>query len=103
MLPLSACAAEIEAKRLRHAPLREPALTQQLGTAVTGHLELPRGFAIRVSEIIREEAVRLVESGVWNARLCPPRRGSYVAAPGELGLAGGSRSVTTRPAGSPSA
>ncbi|WP_066064122.1 LysR family transcriptional regulator [Frankia sp. EI5c] len=72
VLPLSACAAEIEAKRLRHAPLREPALTQQLGTAVTGHLELPRGFAIRVSEIIREEATRLVESGVWRARISPP-------------------------------
>ncbi|MGF7235484.1 MAG: LysR family transcriptional regulator [Frankia sp.] len=77
VLPLSACAAEIEAKRLRHAPLCEPSLTQQLGTAVTGHLEVPRGFSIRIGEIIREEVARLVESGAWNARLSPPpRRGN---------------------------
>jgi DNA-binding transcriptional LysR family regulator len=73
VLPLSACALEVEAKRLRFAPLREPSLTQQLGIAVTSQLELPTGFARKVSEIIREEALRLIKSGVWIARLSPPR------------------------------
>ncbi|OHV27918.1 MULTISPECIES: LysR family transcriptional regulator [Pseudofrankia] len=75
VLPLSAVAAEIEAKRLRYAPLRKPTLTQQLGTAVTGHLEQPRGFAIKISEIIREEATRLIESGGWKAQIFPPGHG----------------------------
>jgi DNA-binding transcriptional LysR family regulator len=81
VLPLSAVAAEIETKRLRHAPLREPTLTQQLGTAVTGHLEQPRGFAIRISAIIREEATRLVESNVWKAQLFSPGHGAQARVP----------------------
>ncbi|WP_018637752.1 LysR family transcriptional regulator [Parafrankia elaeagni] len=72
VLPLSACAAEIDARKLCYAPLRDPSLTRQLGIAVTANLELPRGFATRVGEIIREEAARLVESGGWGARLSPP-------------------------------
>lgn len=72
VLPLSACAFEIETNRLRHAPLRGPSLTQQLGIAVTSHLELPRGFAARVGQIIREEAERLIRSGTWIARVSPP-------------------------------
>ncbi|WP_018637518.1 LysR family transcriptional regulator [Parafrankia elaeagni] len=73
VLPRSACVAEFETERLRHAPLRDPSLTQQLGIAVTSHLELPRGFATRVGQIIREEAERLVRSGVWTAQLAPRR------------------------------
>lgn len=69
VLPRSACAREINAGRLRHAPLVEPTLTQQVGTATTAQLELPRGFATRVGEIIRAEAERLVGSGAWAARL----------------------------------
>jgi LysR family transcriptional regulator, nitrogen assimilation regulatory protein len=72
VLPLSACAAEVEANRLRHAPLHDPSLTQQLGIAVTSQLELTRGFAIRVGELIQEEAARLIRSGAWTARLSPP-------------------------------
>lgn len=71
VLPLSACAPEIDANRLRHAPLRDPSLTQQLGIAVTSHLELSRGFAIKVGELIREEAERLILTGAWRARLSP--------------------------------
>ncbi|MEX5712193.1 LysR family transcriptional regulator [Parafrankia sp. FMc6] len=76
ILPLSACATDIENKRLRYAPLRNPALTQQLGTGTTSHLELPRGFATKVGQVIRDEAERLVGSGVWAARISPPQRGA---------------------------
>ncbi|ADP82408.1 LysR family transcriptional regulator [Pseudofrankia inefficax] len=73
VLPLSACGAEMAARRLRYAPLREPALSQQIGSAASTHLELPRGFAIRVGAMIREEADQLIASGAWNARMLPPR------------------------------
>ena len=73
ILPLSACGPEIEAGRLRYAPLRDPALTQPLGIAVTSQLDLPTGFATKVSAVIREETARLIESGRWVARLLPPR------------------------------
>lgn len=73
VLPLCACAEELHGKRLRHAPLREP-LTHQLGVGVTGHLELPRGFATKVSEIFLEECTRLMKSGAWAARPAPPQR-----------------------------
>ncbi|MBE3203526.1 MULTISPECIES: LysR family transcriptional regulator [Parafrankia] len=73
VLPLSACATEIATKRLRHAPLGGPSLTHQLGIAVTSHLELPRGFATKVGQVIREEAEGLVRSGVWAAELSPRR------------------------------
>jgi LysR family nitrogen assimilation transcriptional regulator len=75
VLPMSACAADIEAQRLRYAPLGEPAPTHQLATAVTSNLDLPRGFARRVGEVIRDEAVQLVRSGVWSARLSSPMQG----------------------------
>ncbi|XUL93879.1 LysR family transcriptional regulator [Streptomyces galilaeus] len=75
ILPYSACRTEIEAGRLRHAPLRDPALTHRLGLAVTSQLELPRGFAAKVGDIIREETARLIKTGTWAARLLPPRRG----------------------------
>lgn len=76
ILPLSACAAEIEVGRLRYAPIQDPALTQRFVLAVTSQLELPTGFATRATEIIREEATRLVRSNQWAARLLPPSRGT---------------------------
>lgn len=76
VLPISACAEEISEKKLNHAPLGDPKLTQQLGIAVTSQLELPRGFATRVSEIMREESIRLIKSGMWPARPLPLRRGN---------------------------
>jgi DNA-binding transcriptional LysR family regulator len=76
VLPLSAVADEIEAGRLRYAPLREPALTQRLGISVTSQLDLTRGFAIKVGDLIREETERVISSGAWAARLAPPPRKS---------------------------
>ncbi|MBL7496714.1 LysR family transcriptional regulator [Frankia sp. CNm7] len=75
VLPLSACDDEIQRGGLRYAPLREPTLTQQLGTAVTSQLALPRGFATKLTEIIGDEVARLVKSGAWAARLAPPHPG----------------------------
>jgi len=72
VLPRSACTREIASGALRHAPIIEPTLTQQIGTATTSQLNLPRGFAIKVSEIIRDEVTGLVRSGLWPATLPPP-------------------------------
>ncbi|MBL7494577.1 LysR family transcriptional regulator [Frankia sp. AgB1.9] len=71
VLPLSAVGAEIKAGALRYAPISGPALTQELGSAASSQLELPRGFAIRIGEIIRAEAERQVQSGAWDARMSP--------------------------------
>jgi LysR family nitrogen assimilation transcriptional regulator len=71
ILPLSACAPEIENGRLRYAPVREPSLTQRFVLAVTSQLELPTGFATRATEIIREEAIGLIRSNRWTARILP--------------------------------
>ena len=65
---------EVESGRLCYAPLCEPALTQQLGVAATSQLELPREFAAKIGNIIREEAARLTESGGWPARFLSPDR-----------------------------
>ncbi|WP_068163388.1 LysR family transcriptional regulator [Rhodococcus phenolicus] len=72
VLPVSACGVELEAGRLRYAPLRDPAPTQRLGMAATGRHKLPRGFSIKVGLIIRDEIARLVGSGRWPARILPP-------------------------------
>ena len=76
VLPLRqpVCGIEIESRRLRYAPLCEPALTQQLGVAATSQLELPREFAAKIGNIIREEAARLTKSGAWPARFLSPDR-----------------------------
>ena len=74
VLPLSVCGIEVESGRLCYAPLCEPALTQQLGVAATSQLELPREFAAKIGNIIREEAARLTKSGAWPARFLSPDR-----------------------------
>ncbi|PXW35473.1 UNVERIFIED_CONTAM: DNA-binding transcriptional LysR family regulator [Williamsia faeni] len=75
ILPLSACRGEVEAGRLIYAPLVAPVLTQQLGMAATAHLELPRGLAIKIGEIISDEVARLISSGSWpSARAVPVRQ-----------------------------
>jgi len=61
-----------EVRRGSGAPLVEPSLAQQLGIAVTGHLELPRGFSRKVGEIMQEEAAGLIKSGTWLALLTLP-------------------------------
>ena len=55
-----------------HYYLGNPVLTQELRTATTALLELPRGFSTKVGEIIREEVRRLVGSGAWAARYAAP-------------------------------
>lgn len=71
LLPLSACRAEIDAQRLRFAPLCEPALEHRLVICVTASTELPQGFAVKVSELMREEVARLVQGNFWPARMLP--------------------------------
>lgn len=65
VLPLSACTREVTGGQLRHCRVTEPTLTQQVGTASTSQLKLPRGFAIKASEIIRDEVAGLIRSGSW--------------------------------------
>jgi LysR family nitrogen assimilation transcriptional regulator len=72
VLPLSACGREVDDGRLRFAPLAEPTLTHQLGMAATAQLDLPREFAVKVANTMREEAERLVKAGSWPARFLSP-------------------------------
>jgi LysR family transcriptional regulator, nitrogen assimilation regulatory protein len=74
IMPLSACGTEIEAARLRYAPISQPTLTHQLGVAATAQLELPREFAAKVGDMMREEAARLTKSGTWPAQFLSPSR-----------------------------
>lgn len=67
LLPLSACARDIEEGRLRYAPIREPAMTQRLGVAATSQLDLPREVMVKVGTTIRDEVAALVKSGRWSA------------------------------------
>lgn len=73
VLPMSACGAEIESGRLRHAPLYEPKLTQQLVVASSARLELPRELAVKIGQIIREEVDQLIRSGTWLAVFLAPQ------------------------------
>lgn len=69
ILPLSVCADEVTAGRLRYAPLVDPVITQHIGLAIRPDLELPRGFVTRFGSTIRDEVALLIESGTWPARL----------------------------------
>lgn len=73
VLPLSACASEVEAGRVLWAPICEPTLSHRLGMAATALLKLPRGFSIKIGDIIHEEVARLTKSGKWPAELLPSR------------------------------
>lgn len=73
VLPLSACRAEVDAQRLRYAPIAEPSLEQRLAVCVTANTELPRGFTQQVSEVMRDEAARLIRANTWPAQLLPAR------------------------------
>ncbi|MEV5834927.1 LysR family transcriptional regulator [Nocardia sp. NPDC052112] len=74
VLPLSACSKEIAADRLCYAPLREPTPTQHLGVAASSQLALPREFAVRIGDILREETARLTASGSWPATFLAEQR-----------------------------
>lgn len=73
IMPLSACGAEVEAGRLRYAPLCDPVLTQHVGLALRSQLGLPRGFVTKFGSTIRDEAARLAASGEWPAELLAAR------------------------------
>src|SRR6516225_4187478 len=73
ILPLSACRREVDDGLLRFAPIREPALTQQLGVAATSQLDLPRELTVKLGNTIREEVAALIKSGRWSAELLSPQ------------------------------
>ncbi|WP_433525963.1 LysR family transcriptional regulator [Nocardia pseudovaccinii] len=72
VLPISACGREIATERLRYAPLVEPTLTQHLVVAASARMDLPREFAFKIGDVLREEAARLTRSGTWSARFLAP-------------------------------
>jgi hypothetical protein len=72
VLPIGTCDREIKEGSLRYAPLHEPTLTHRLVAATSTQLELPRGLAAKIGDIIREEAARLTRSGVWPASFLAP-------------------------------
>ncbi|MWA03294.1 LysR family transcriptional regulator [Actinomadura sp. LD22] len=72
VLPVSACSREIALERVRYAPLVEPALLQHLAVAASARLDLPRAFAFKVGDVLREETAQLIRSGVWPARSLAP-------------------------------
>ncbi|MCX4090888.1 LysR family transcriptional regulator [Nocardia sp. alder85J] len=73
VLPVSACGAEIARERIRYAPLTAPALTQHIVVASSGRMDLPREFAFRVGDVLREEVGRMTRTGIWPARFLAPQ------------------------------
>jgi DNA-binding transcriptional LysR family regulator len=71
VLPPAACGADVDAGRLRCAPICEPEINQQLGVAATAALDLPREFATKIGILLREEVSRLTRSGLWQATFTP--------------------------------
>ncbi len=68
VLPISACTREITANQIRYAPLVDPTPTHHLAVAASVRMDLPREFAHRVGDVLREETARLTASGAWPAR-----------------------------------
>lgn len=68
VLPLSACAREINMSTMHFAPIT-PTLSNQLGVGATAQLALPREVMVRLGNTIREEVQRLIKSGRWQAEL----------------------------------
>lgn len=68
VLPLSACAREINLSTMHFAPII-PSLSNQLGVGATAQLTLPREVMVRLGNTIREEVQRLIKSGRWQAEL----------------------------------
>ncbi|UXA07300.1 LysR family transcriptional regulator [Mycobacterium sp. SMC-2] len=71
VLPPGAVGADVDAGRLRWAPICEPGINHQLGVGATAALELPREFATKIGILLREEVARLTKSGLWPARFEP--------------------------------
>jgi DNA-binding transcriptional LysR family regulator len=71
VMPLAACAPEVEAGRLRYTAVYEPEINHQLGVAASSALEVPREFATKIGIVLRDEVARLTKSGFWPARFVP--------------------------------
>lgn len=69
VLPVSAIRREVDAGRLRHAPICDPVMTQHLVFAARPHLVMPRSFVAEFGSLVRQEVARLVGSGAWPATL----------------------------------
>jgi DNA-binding transcriptional LysR family regulator len=69
VLPVSAFRRELDAGRLRYAPICDPVMTQHLVFAARPHLVMPRSFVAEIGSLVRQEVAELVESGVWPATL----------------------------------
>jgi LysR family transcriptional regulator, nitrogen assimilation regulatory protein len=67
-LPLSAASREIEAGRLRYAPLRDPPVVRQLVLGAARDERLSRAARI-VVRLAREEIKQMAESGEWKVQL----------------------------------
>jgi LysR family transcriptional regulator, nitrogen assimilation regulatory protein len=67
-LPLSAASREIEAGRLRYAPLCEPPVIRQLVLGAARDDRLSRAARI-VVRLAREEIKQMAESGEWKVQL----------------------------------
>jgi DNA-binding transcriptional LysR family regulator len=72
VLPVSAVHREVEAGRLRHAPICNPSLTQHLVFAARPQLVMSRSFVAEFGVLVRQEAAALVAAGVWPATLSFP-------------------------------
>jgi LysR family nitrogen assimilation transcriptional regulator len=71
VLSYNAVREDLAAGRLCGARITSPSL--QRSVFLCGHAELPQTRAVRaVEKIILEVTARLVETGVWDARLAPP-------------------------------
>ncbi|MQY27542.1 LysR family transcriptional regulator [Nocardia aurantia] len=73
VLPISACGPELAREQVRYAPLIEPTLTQHIVVASSARMDLPREFAFKVGDVLREEVKHLTTSGTWPARFLAPR------------------------------
>ena len=68
VLPLSALGREVDAGRLRYAPLGDPPVMRQLVLGTPGQAQSSRSVGI-IIRLVREEIRDLVEKGLWRAQL----------------------------------
>lgn len=69
VLPCSAIGREVQAGRLRYAPICDPVMTQHLVFAARPRLVMPRSFVAEFGLLVRQEIAELVRSGAWPATL----------------------------------
>jgi DNA-binding transcriptional LysR family regulator len=69
VLPMTAFRRELQAERLRYAPICNPAITQRLVFVARPHLVVPRAFVNEFGILVREQVAQFVTSGDWPATL----------------------------------